>query len=123
MKGSKVTSYFGELNQTLQDGCNYIVDGRNMFFDTATKGGDKKERSNPDTDYLWKDKHMININKLDSFIHRYKDNHLIIVFYHKHASILSEIVDKYRQILPISTLILSSLSMELMMIRHLYIYG
>lgn len=96
MKGSKVTSYFREINQTLQDGCNYIVDGRNMFFDTAIKSGDKKKRSNPDTDYLWKDKHMININKLDSFIHRYKDNHLIIVFYHKHTSILSEIVEKYR---------------------------
>ena len=96
IKGSKITSYFRELNHVLQDGCNYIVDGRNMFFDTAVKGDNKKARSNPDVDYLWKDKHMININKLDSFIHLYKEQHLVIVFYHKHATILSEIVEKYR---------------------------
>ena len=124
IKGNKTTHYFRELINVLQDGCNYIVDGRNMFFDTAVKGDDKKARSNPDVDYLWKDKHMININKLDSFIHLYKEHHLVIVFYHKHATILSEIVEKYRtRTLPTSMLILSSPNLVLTMIKLLCIYG
>ena len=95
IKGSKTTSYFDELNQILQDDCNYIVDGRNMFFDTTIKDG-KKGSHELDANYLWKDKNMINIKKLESFIHLHKDKHLIIVFYYKHSSILTEIVEKYR---------------------------
>lgn len=95
INGTKTASYFDELNRILQDGCNYIVDGRNMFFDTAIKDG-KKGSHEPDADYLWKDKHMINIDKLDSFIHLHKEKHLVIVFYHIHQHVLSDIVEKYQ---------------------------
>jgi hypothetical protein len=97
IKGTNVGSYFNELNDTLQDDSNYIVDGRNMFFDTAIKNGTKGSHSS-DADYVWKDKNMINIKKFESFIHNHKDKHLVIVFYHIHRHVLNDIVEKYRTI-------------------------
>jgi hypothetical protein len=94
--GTKSGSYFSGLDQILRCGSNYIVDGRNMFFDTATKTGAAKSSSSPTDDYRWKDKHMINIDKLDSFIHHHMDKHLVIVFYHIHRHVLANIVEKYR---------------------------
>jgi len=96
IKGTKTSSYFTELNDILHGDSNYIVDGRNVFFDTATKTSGTKSSSSPSEDYRWKDKHMINIDKLDSFIHLHKEKHLVIVFYHIHQHVLSDIVEKYQ---------------------------
>lgn len=106
----KNVDYFSNLDDILQEGPNYIVDGRNIFYDTAianTTGGDKETVSNTGElqkkvssdkmlNYVWKDHHMINTDKINAFINQYKDHHLVLVFYHIHRRVLKDLADKYQ---------------------------
>ena len=104
-QNKKYKNYFKSVSSVLHSGTNYIVDGRNMFFDTAVL--DKTDSSDSSSDesgggdvetkpYLWEKSNMINLKKVESFIQRFKEQHLVIVFYNNHMSVLNGIVEKYR---------------------------
>ena len=90
---NKQIKYFKSLDTFLSpDKINHIVDGHNIFYDTTEKKTDaltEKEK------YIWYDYHMINMDKLEYFIKKYKNEHVVLVFYQSHQEVLNDIIIKY----------------------------
>ena len=96
-QNKKYKNYFKSVSSVSHSDTNYIVDGRNMFFDTAvldktdSSGSSSDESGGGDVEtkpYLWEKSNMINLKKVESFIQRFKEQHLVIVFYNNHMSVL-----------------------------------
>jgi len=90
---NKQLKYFQSLDNFLSnDKINHIVDGHNIFYDTTEK---REEGLTDKQKYVWYNYHMINMDKLDYFINKYKNEHVILVFYQSHQDVLKNIRLKY----------------------------